>query len=69
MGSGRRHSSPKRRAFLIRIDSKVLERVESRAQIELRSVNAQIEYLLRQALEQSATEGAEKTRTTPSIWR
>ena len=39
-----------RKAFLLRIDSKVLSAVERWAEEELRSLNGQIEYLLRQAL-------------------
>lgn len=40
----------KRKAFLLRIDRKVHEALERWAADEFRSVNAQIEYLLRQAL-------------------
>ncbi len=39
-----------RKPFLIRIDPGVLEALERWAQDELRSVNAQIEFLLRDAL-------------------
>ncbi len=39
-----------RKAFLLRIDPKVLEAVQQWAEDELRSLNGQIEYLLRQAL-------------------
>jgi hypothetical protein len=39
-----------RKAFLLRIDSKVLSAVERWAEEELRSLNGQIEYLLRHAL-------------------
>ena len=39
-----------RKAFLLRIDPQVLDALERWAQEELRSVNGQIEYLLRQAL-------------------
>jgi hypothetical protein len=39
-----------RKAFLLRIDSKVLSAVERWAEEELRSLNGQVEYLLRQAL-------------------
>jgi hypothetical protein len=39
-----------RKAFLLRIDPKVLSAVERWAEEELRSLNGQIEYLLRQAL-------------------
>jgi hypothetical protein len=40
-----------RKAFLLRIDPEVWEEIERLAQGELRSVNGQIEYLLREALE------------------
>ena len=39
-----------RKAFLLRIDPKVLSALERWAAEELRSLNGQIEYLLRQAL-------------------
>ncbi|HVF65480.1 MAG TPA: hypothetical protein VNE58_15950 [Casimicrobiaceae bacterium] len=40
-----------RKAFLLRVDPKLMTQIERLAQSELRSVNAQIEYLLREALE------------------
>ena len=39
-----------RKAYLLRLDPAVWAEVERRAQAELRSVNAQIEFLLREAL-------------------
>ncbi len=39
-----------RKAYLLRIDPEVWEQVERLAQSELRSVNGQVEYLLREAL-------------------
>ena len=39
-----------RKAFLLRMDPALWEALESLAQRELRSVNAQIEFLLRDAL-------------------
>ena len=39
-----------RKAFLLRIDSKVLDAVQRWANDDLRSLNAQIEFLLRRAL-------------------
>ena len=39
-----------RKSFLLRIDPKVLDAVQRWADQELRSVNGQIEYILRQAL-------------------
>jgi len=39
-----------KKTFLLRIDSKIWAELEKWAADELRSVNAQIEYLLRQAV-------------------
>ncbi len=39
-----------RKAFLLRIDPNVLDAVQRWANDDLRSVNAQIEFLLREAL-------------------
>ena len=39
-----------RKAFLLRLDPKVWVELERLAQCDLRSVNAEIEYLLREAL-------------------
>ena len=39
-----------RKAFLLRIDPELWDEVERLAQAELRSVNGEIEYLLREAL-------------------
>ena len=41
---------PDKKAFLLRLDPAVWQAIERLAQAELRSVNAEIEYLLRQAL-------------------
>jgi hypothetical protein len=40
-----------RKAYLLRIDPELWSEIERLAQSELRSVNGQIEYLLREALE------------------
>ena len=42
-----------RRSFLLRVDPDVLEAVQRWANDELRSLNGQIEYLLRRALSDS----------------
>jgi hypothetical protein len=42
---------PERKPFLLRIDAELWADLESWAQDELRSVNGQIEYLLRQAVQ------------------
>jgi hypothetical protein len=39
-----------RKSFLLRIDPELWKELESWAQAELRSVNGQIEYVLRQAV-------------------
>lgn len=46
-----------RKAFLLRIDSKVLSALERWASEELRSLNGQVEYLLRQALAKRGIKG------------
>lgn len=43
-------ASPDKRAFLMRIRPEVLTTIERLAAAELRSVNAQVEVLLREAL-------------------
>jgi hypothetical protein len=42
-----------RRAFLLRIDPKLLDAVQRWADDDLRSLNAQIEFLLRRAVRDS----------------
>ena len=44
-------SSPDKKSFLLRIDPAVWQELERLAAAELRSVNAEIEFLLREALE------------------
>ena len=51
-----------RKAFLLRLDPTVWTEIERLAQAELRSVNAQIEYLLRDAL---AKRGIPPRKPTP----
>jgi hypothetical protein len=43
-------ASPKRKAFPLRIDPRLWVELEAWAQQEFRSVNGQIEYLLREAV-------------------
>ncbi|MES1163883.1 MAG: hypothetical protein ABUL50_12550 [Rhizobacter sp.] len=43
-------ASPDKKSFLLRIDPALWAEIERLAAGELRSVNAQVEYLLRQAL-------------------
>jgi hypothetical protein len=44
---------PDREAFLIRVDPKILAALRHWAEEELRSVNGQVEFLLRKALKQA----------------
>ena len=43
-------ASPDKKAFLLRVDPALWSALERLASQELRSVNAQVEYLLREAL-------------------
>ena len=54
---------PGRKAFLLRLDPEIHEAVERWAADELRSVNAQIEYLLAQALRRAGR--APRPRRSP----
>ena len=53
-----------RKAFLLRIDPDLWDQVERLAQGELRSVNGQIEYLLREALSRRGLLPAAEPRKT-----
>jgi hypothetical protein len=44
-------SNPDKKSFLLRIDPAVWQELERLAAADLRSVNAQIEFLLREALD------------------
>jgi hypothetical protein len=55
---------PLRKAFLLRIDPVLWAELEAWAQDELRSVNGQIEYLLKQAVRKR--KGAGASRATPA---
>ena len=46
-----------RKPFLLRIDRDVMEALQRWADDDLRSLNGQIEFLLRQALKQAKREG------------
>jgi hypothetical protein len=52
-----------RKALLIRIDPRVHEALERWARDELRSVNAQIEFALRRALQEGGRLGDERGTT------
>ncbi len=51
-------ASPDKKAFLLRIDPALWAEIERLAQSELRSANAQVEYLLRDALERRGIRAA-----------
>lgn len=51
-----------KKSFLLRIDPDLWSAVERLAQTELRSVNAQVEFLLRDALERRGV----RTRAVPT---
>ena len=46
-----------KKSFLLRIDPKLWEQLERLAASELRSVNAQVEFLLRDAVERRVGDG------------
>ena len=54
---------PDREAFLIRVDPKVLAALRRWADDELRSVNAQVEFLIRKALKEAGRLEREKRET------
>jgi hypothetical protein len=55
-------SSPDKKSFLLRIDPAVWQELERLAAAELRSVNAQIEFLLREALARRGVQPREARR-------
>jgi hypothetical protein len=59
-------ASPDKKAFLLRIDPALWAEIERLAAAELRSANAQVEYLLRDALR--ARGAAPKGPAPPSRW-
>lgn len=56
-------ASPDKKAFLLRIDPALWAEIERLATAELRSANAQVEYLLRDALR---TRLGKKTQPNPN---
>ncbi len=57
-------ASPDKKSFLLRIDPQLWAEIERLAAGELRSVNAQVEYLLRDALK--ARTGNKVAQGTPA---
>ncbi|MBM0103156.1 Arc family DNA-binding protein [Steroidobacter sp. S1-65] len=55
-----------KKAYPLRISSDVLDAVQRWAQDELRSVNAQIEYVLREALRKAGRMNAPPSENPPS---
>jgi len=54
-----------RKSFLLRVDPALLESVQRWANDDLRSLNAQIEFLLRRALQQSGRAHDEGEKPPP----
>jgi len=52
-----------RKPFLLRIDRKILDAVQRWADDDLRSLNGQIEFLLRRALMESGRESKDRKTT------
>lgn len=61
-------ASPDKKAFLLRVDPALWAEIERLAAMELRSVNGQIEYLLRQALRERLGRDVSQS-TTPAAKR
>jgi hypothetical protein len=55
-----------RKAFLLRIDPKLLEAVQRWADDDLRSLNAQIEFLLRRTLKDAGRLHEDKSENPPA---
>lgn len=60
-------SSPEKKSFLLRLDPRLWAELERLAAGELRSVNAQIEFLLREALQRRGMD--RKKRAARSVRR
>lgn len=59
-------ASPGKKSFLLRVDPALWEEVERLAAQELRSTNAQVEYLLREALARRGRAPRGATSAPPS---
>ncbi len=62
-------ASPDKKAFLLRIDPALWAEIERLAAAELRSANAQVEYMLRDALRTRTGKTAAKVNTPPGARR
>ena len=56
-------ASPDKKSFLLRIDPQLWAEIERLAAAELRSANAQVEYLLRDALRARSGRDAKRSPT------
>ena len=56
---------PQRKPFLLRIDPEVLQALQRWANDDLRSLNGQIEFVLRDALRRVGRVKAGEAKTTP----
>ena len=54
---------PSRKSFLIRLDPEVLDAMRRWADDDLRSINGQIEFLLRRALRETDRLGGDKKKS------
>ena len=55
-----------RKSFLLRVDRELLDAVQRWAGDDLRSLNGQIEFVLRRALQQAGRLPAGKSRSSPA---
>ena len=60
-------ASPGKKAFLMRVGSDLWAELERLAAAELRSVNGQIEYLLREAINKRKGKGSMPRVTRPKV--
>lgn len=58
--------APERKAFLLRLDPKLLEAMQRWANDDLRSLNAQMEFVLRQALAKAGRKVGAPNPKSPS---
>lgn len=56
-----------RKSFLLRMDRELLDAVQRWANDDLRSLNGQIEFVLRRALQQEGRSPARRTSAEPSV--
>jgi len=54
--------SPEKKSFLLRIDPRLWSEIERLAATDLRSVNAQVEFLLREALQRRGLQARPEAR-------